>query len=288
MKNKQGFLTVTEFSKRKNVSRVTIYKWIEDGKLEGAYKQKGEPLMIPEECLSLEIRLTKPPRVLLSKEEKFERMKRIPFTLAELEQMFEEGKSFREIGDLAGVSWQAIAQLYKKYFSSAMASGRERRKDLVKKKWDQKAISHLDEIDKLSILKEEALKNGYEVSSVQHAGQLGGWFTDRLLINGKLCRVFYSPTASLITSKPGRSKLYYRFTVARATPSKSDFIFFIAGEDPHQIFIFPSEVIAERFKSNKRPLKIFYIPIEYKEPHNNILPKIDWWAYLGAWNLLEK
>lgn len=302
MKNKQRFLTIREFAEQRGISRTTVYKWIKDGKLPKISKQMGKVISIPEKYLSLVIDHllagrpsggSKPLPPLLSAREKFNAFKKIPFSLDELKQLFEEGKTFKEIAEMSGVSYQAIAQIYKRHFESSMSRGWDRRRAIIEERRKQRAEDHLEKVDKLAIVKEMAIENGYKVEPISHAQYSGRWFKDRILINTHLCRIYYAPDLSLIrSSKKGsekvRSKLYYRFNLGISAARRSDFIIVVTGKGPHNIFIFPSHVISEQFTNKKRRYKFFYIPSEYREPYHNMVPKIDWWAYLDNWSALEK
>lgn len=293
MNNKPGFLTVRKFAEQRGITLHTVYKWIREGKLPEVVKHYGEVTYIPESYLTLEIDRKpsgrpegsgRPIPKLLSKEERFNRTKRIPFSLSELEQLLNEGKTFREIGDMAGVSYQAISHLYKHHFEHLMPTGWERRKAIINEQWKQKGKTYLDGIEHLSIIAEEAKKVGYEVEPIEKES-IRGWHKDKILINGKICRV-YHPKVPGSTSEDS-NRLYYRISLSRSPLLKCDFLIALVGEGPYDIFIFPSGDILDQFGEGKHH-KMLYIPSEYQDPYNNQYPKIDWWDYQQAWGRLQE
>lgn len=294
MKNEQRLLTIKEFAKEMGVCPDTVYKWILKGRLEGVVREYTNfPYLIPESNLS--VGFMKPGRPkgiyipITSSEEARERYNRadyirtIPFTYDELKEMFDGGMTYEEVSVLAGVTKQRIHQVYRDYFAPFSITGRVRRKALNNERRRLRAEAHVERIEKLSLLKQIAEEIGFSVETVQSIRNPSYCYSDRLIINGKICRVNFSKV-SRKTREEGH-RYYYKVHISKSATKMSNFIVVLTGEGAKNIFIFPSDFIASQIPDDESG-KMFYIPTDKQDPYNNIHPNIDWWQFYERWSQL--
>jgi hypothetical protein len=298
-------LTVKEFCKEADLCRETVRRWIKMGRLEGVTRDHMGIYLIPES--NLKLGYMKPGRrkqfpfsSVDEARKNFDRSlsssnRYIPFSYNELEDLLDEGLTYQEIAELAGVSRQRVEQICKRYFAPFREIGWERRKILNEKTWEENAKAHIEEIEKLSLLKREAEKAGLEVSPVQTLNNPSYCHTNLIRVDDKLCGVYHSSIPSKVAKRCYRT--YYRFNMAWSTLKQIEFVVVMIGENAEMVFIIPSEVMlnlrstSRKYKGKSiraRRYKTWYVPGEKREPYNNQMPDLDWWKYEGAWELLKR
>lgn len=302
MKNNRRILTVTQFAKEVDVSRATVINWILSGRMEGLTRYGSGPYLIPDTEHNLSLRKLSPGRRKRGEKkepipfssveearEKFNFLRRwsyerkMTLTYDELLELFDGDATFQEIAEIVGVKRQRVHQIYDEYFKPFMASGRDRRKVLFRQRWRERAENHPDTVERLSLVKKVAEDVGFKVEAVQSPSKETRYYMDRVLINGKLCRIFFSKVAYQIVDG---YRAYHRLNVSRSAITTSDFIVIMTGENARRTFVFPSDVLLSHYKEDQKH-KMFYLPTDPQEPYNNQFPKIDWWRWEEAWSLLE-
>lgn len=197
--------------------------------------------------------------------------------------------TFCDIAIVAGITKQAVQQIYNRYFADIFLGkrGRTRRKvctlkkhvlqrDVEKDKRLQKiAADHT--IGKLiTILKTKNLN--FEVNKKGERN----YHIKKLLINGKHCLIRHSAIANFTTRRCLR--MYSKFSRLRLndkTPEQFQLLILhceVLGY-PERWFIIPVDVI--------EGLEILYLPLKDLPIYRNNHSKINYWQYLDAWYLLE-
>lgn len=302
MKGKKRLLTVSQFAAERGISRCTVYMWIKKERLKDVVLHEYGLYLIPDSNLKIEKSQSgrslgstyKTPTSSL--EESRERYnlngglgygKKISLTFDELHQLFEEGSTLEEIANIGGVTRQRIQQIHRDYFSPFISSRRDRRKEYLRERRKERSEAYVYEIEKLAIVKQIAEERNLKVETIQAKFRLSQCYIDRLLINGKLCRVLCSEIPGKIGSRNIRR--YYRLNISKSSVLSSSFVIVITGGTDRRIFIFPSKVLADQYSGKERKTyKTFYIPEFHQEPYKNMMPKINWWKYEDAWDLLEE
>lgn len=295
------YLTPQMFAERRGVSRPTVHNWMKRGILKGVIRTNGDSgfYLIPESNLDIEIEIRGPGRPLnnipksnipKSLKEKFEAvvgMRRSSITYDELYQLFERNASYEEIASITGVSRQAIAQTYKKYFSHIFGPKMESRKRVTRKKIKERFESSLDKVEKLSILKRIVENVGLEIKPIPAVNSQGyGWCkVSKVEINGKLCAVYHAKETT--EPSPRAYRVYYRPNISKGTVEKTDFVLVMTGRDVERVFVIPSKILLDSYGGSSRSMKTFYFPTEKYPPYNNMFPDIDWWQFEDAWNQLK-
>lgn len=293
-------LTVREFCEEINVARYTVYKWLKEGRLEGVVRDHMGVYLIPESNLKIAkpgigrprkkraLQRGGPPSPKEARDRfnsmSFNRTRQVLFSYDELDGLFNEDLTYQQIADMAGVSRQRIEQIYSAYFAPFRGTGKDRRKNFFRKEWKERAKAHIEETEKLSLLKREAEKVGFEVRSVQTPNNPSYFYSNLIIVNDKLCGVYYS----IIHTKTGEGccRTYYRFNISWAMIEQVEFIIVLTGEDAERTFIIPSKVMLNLRRTTRR-YKTWYVPSDKLKTYNNQYPDIDWWSYESAWNLLE-
>lgn len=292
--------TIQEFAKEKGLHVATIRKWIKEGRIKGIIK-RGRTFLIPEENLSLELRVrkkrVKPPQTIEEARLQYNNIssdhrRKIIFDYDEMKGMLDQGRTIMEIADLAGVSKQRIQQIYTTYFGFNV-TGRERRHSFVCERMRENAIISVEDSEKLSYLSDALAEMGLSMEIVQ-SKDLNRCYQNMAIINGHSCRIYLSKKATfspLSTRNGERYKTYNRIQVIKSILNEYEFIIAIAGEireageNERRIFIIPSIDLKEKFGKEDR--KSFYLPTDNQGKDRKISPVMDWWSYQGAWHLLK-
>lgn len=301
MNNNPRLLTVTQFAKEKGISKPTVLKWIKEGKIEGLisdFEQKH--FLIPESNLSIPVRGGVRPRTLslewpYSEEEAREiynknrdsgNKRKVVFTYDEFKQLLDDGLTYQSMADLAGVSRQAIEQFYSKYFAPFRTSGRDRRKELVKKSREERVVKDFRSLDRLSSLREIMEKEGFVITPIPTKGGSFKSRTTMILVNGKKCGLHKSKIQSRVSHK--NSRFYYRIVIGRSILSSTELTILLVGKEDLTTYIIPSKVLLDTFSQYPiRNQKMLYVPVEIKPVYNNHYPDIDWLEWENKWSLLE-
>ena len=203
--------------------------------------------------------------------------------------------SFKSVGKRLGITGERARQIYNEYFCKmlegesgydrlrmstleqrAEAATREAARLLARKKWreiiDRAHAAHC-EVAEMARFRE---------------GALLGIRASKLYINGHPCAIYVVAK----TSKPSGAtkRAYYKTSLARRTLAGTDaVVFYAAAPGQEHVFIVPTAVLLEKlFRSpRQQTLKDIYLPTEKLPVYNNVLPRIDFWSYENAWELLS-
>jgi transcriptional regulator with XRE-family HTH domain len=299
MKVKSRLLTVKEFALEKGITRETVYNWILKGRLKDVINPGGMGYLIPESNLSVEKCFAGRPKGSIYKtpiatiDDARERYnsnrysnynRTIPLSFDELYELFRGETTQEQVAQLTGVSRQRVQQVYKMYFAPFLSSGEARRRRLFRERWAEKAKAHVDTVEGLSIIKRIAEEKGFKVESIQADYNPSYCYSNRLLINGKLCRIYLS----LVPGRVGPKNLrkYFKVNITKAAIKDTEFVIVITGNEVRRVFIFPTKLLQSQFYE-KHINKIFYLPEKQLPPYQNQHPNIDWWTWEDAWSQLE-
>jgi hypothetical protein len=267
-------------------------------------KSPGEPFLIPESCLLLpnpqKIKEAKPIYIKPDRRRRFpiasldeargrynrrNETRKIHLSFDELKDLFDQGATLREIGLMTGVSWQAISQIYKKYFAPFSVSNKERQHNFVRDRQIKKAEEHFLSIEKMAKMTEIVTNLGMDVEPIVINRLLTRCNTYRVIVNDRLCGVYHLTSTH---NPPGLLRSYHRINLSRNSVSKLEFIIFFIGDDLNRVFVIPSKIILNRYNmESEKSWKTFYIPTEKLPPYKNQYPIIDYWKYENRWDLLK-
>jgi hypothetical protein len=187
-------------------------------------------------------------------------------------------RSFVEVGREFGLTRERIRQIYKTRLAQYLPrkSGHERTRACTL------ARVHVKPWPKQTLMAWRlARQAGLHVSHMNYVRSNGVVDTFRriLLVNGKRCKIHF-----LTNEIKCGYRCYARIRAFSPSLKKDEFQIFIVqvkGFD-RRVFVAPSKTILAAGYSDD-----LYLSLERKPVYKNHRPRIDWWQYENAWNLLK-
>jgi hypothetical protein len=201
--------------------------------------------------------------------------------------------TFTDIGEMTGVTWENIRQIYMKYFAELIPrrpDGHTRQRMCAIKKWysriEESSAEMLSDVQKDIITRVSPYN--YEIKLIpirRRKGSVAGLKRRSLQINGRICSIRVINGA--FPTRKDCTNVYGRLTTQLKTLKEEDFLIISLSSIGFSktAFVVPTSVLLDQFKPGQAE-KRFYLPIIKRPVYNNNEPAIDFWQYENAWHLL--
>ena len=204
-------------------------------------------------------------------------------------------KTFKEIGEEAGVSTQAVQKIHEKWFAPILGeSGRRREARRARVRVASEMSVETSENDLLCRIAKLSQKRGLSVAHVEvpsgpivRNGTRRRCSSRRIIINGKLCEVRHAKSAA--ARNPGCRREYFQTTLSRKFLEETHTLIFLVEIPgyPTRVFVIPSHVLLNTlFSGSRRRSAWFYIPAEPPSSKRQA-PRVSVWEYENAWKFLR-
>ncbi len=191
---------------------------------------------------------------------------------------------YGDIAEKVGLTQERVGQIYNKFFRTAFdnQSGRDRLKRHVRRTQAEKAQRALFADPIMGHVVKEAQAAGCVVGAVPLKSIPRHVDSRKLVINGHLCSV-----RSLSNSRASDFRSYSHVGVSRKMlRGYKALIFFVHAPDfPKMIFVVPTALLLERMPASMEDWTV-YLPLKRLPVYKNNHPRINYWLYENAWQLL--
>lgn len=208
-------------------------------------------------------------------------------------ELFSSGIPQTRIAELAGLSRERVRQIYNRDFRDLFQgeSGRKRfsayllNKRLVQAKERQRKV-----FTELHPIVERAHAAGCTVDFIYKRDCNANREIERrlLAINGRRCLIYPSVSRAALQGR-GCKRRYLSITVSYDLLSHVQAVVIRTKARKHaeHIFLIPSKVLLKAYFAPFKPSTRLYISVEKLAPYQNQFPRVDYWKYEDAWDLLR-